>query len=179
MKTVKYLLYLIFGFLAIILIIAFFVSKDFHFEKSVTINKPIEQVWQHTNSLSALDKWSPWAAYDQNVKKQILGKDGTVGAKATWDSEVEKVGKGSQTITKIEVPTLLATKLVFIKPYENEVDGFVKLKSDGQKTIVSWGIDSKMPYPYNIMNLILDTEENIGKDFTSGLNKLKIICEKE
>ena len=179
MKTVRYLLYIVFGFLAFILIIALFVTKDFNFEKSVTINKPIEQVWQHTNSLSALDKWSPWYAYDQNIRKQIYGKDGTVGAKETWESDVESVGKGKQTITKIEAPTLFATKLEFIKPYKNKIDGFVKLKSEGEKTIVSWGVKSKLPYPYNIMNILVNAENTIGKDFASGLNKLKAICEKE
>ena len=164
--------------LAIILIAALFVSTDFHYEKSITINKPIDQVWENTNSLTYLDNWSPWAEYDPNMKKELTGTDGTIGAKSSWESENENVGKGTQTITKIEAPTLFATDLKFYTPYESEAEGFIKLKPNGNATIVTWGFDSDMQYPFNLMKLTMDMEEAIGKDFALGLSKLKALCEK-
>ena len=124
-----------------------------------------------------MDQWSPWMEYDPNMKNEFSGTDGQVGAKNTWDSEVENVGAGSQEIVEIIAPTLFKTKLVFIRPFESEADGFVKLKPDGDKTNVSWGFESTMSYPFNIMKLFMNMEESIDKDFTLGLSKLKAICE--
>ncbi|MFZ4724908.1 MAG: hypothetical protein ACOYMD_05640, partial [Paludibacter sp.] len=65
---------------AILLIIALFIPKDFAYEKSITINAPIDSVWQNTNSLTGLDKWSPWNDHDPIMKKEMVGVDGTIGA---------------------------------------------------------------------------------------------------
>lgn len=179
MKILKRIGLGILAIIAILLIVALFVPNDFNYEKSITINKPIEQVWENTNSLTDLDKWSPWMEYDPNMKKELTGIDGTVGAKSSWESENEHVGKGSQTITKIEAPTLFATELKFYKPYESEAQGFVKLKSEGNKTIVTWGFESDIPYPFNLMKLTMNMEEAMGKDFNFGLSKLKKLCENQ
>ena len=165
--------------IAVPLIAALFVSNDFNYEKSITINAPITQVWQHTNSLGAMDEWTPWADYDPNMKVTITGKDGTIGATSTWESDNENVGSGSQTITKVEAPTLLATKLHFMEPFESEADGYLKLKSESDKTVVTWGFKSEMPYPFNLMKITMNMEEAVGKDFGTGLKKLKTLCENQ
>ncbi|MET7029923.1 SRPBCC family protein [Sediminicola luteus] len=165
--------------IGLLLIVALFVSNDFHYEKSITINKPIEEVWENTKSLKAIDTWSPWMEYDPNMKKELSGTDGTIGAKVTWESDHEKVGKGSQTITKIDKPNLFATDLKFYTPYESEAKGFIELKPEGNNTIVTWGFDSEMPYPFNLMQLFMDIEEAIGEDFDLGLTKLKQLSENQ
>ena len=178
MKILKKIGLGIVALIAIVLFAGLFISRDFSFEKSITINAPIDAVWENTNSLADLDRWSPWADYDPNQKHELFGTDGTVGAKKTWDSEVENVGKGSQTIVKMEAPTLFETFLSFEKPFKSEAKGFVKLKPDGSdKTIVSWSFESEMPYPMNIMKLFMNMDESIGKDFNIGLSKLKKLCE--
>ena len=179
MKILKKILIALAAVIALILIVALFIPRQFNYEKSITINAPIEKVWEHTNSLADLDEWAPWMEYDPNMKKELTGTDGTVGAKSSWESDHEKVGKGSQTISKIEPPTLLVTDLKFYTPYESEAKGYVKLKSEGDKTVVTWGFESDMPYPFNLMKLFMNMEEAVGEDFQKGLTKLKNICEKQ
>ncbi len=179
MKFLKTIGIVVISIIALLLIVALFVSNDFNYEKSITINTPIEKVWEHTNKLSAMDVWTPWLDYDPNMKIEITGTDGTIGAMSTWKSDNENVGSGSQTITKIEAPTLLATKLKFAEPFESEADGYLKLKEEGNNTLVTWGFKSKMPYPFNLMKLTMNMEEAVGKDFGLGLNKLKKLCENE
>ena len=164
--------------IAIPLIIALFVPNDFKYEKSIEINAPIEVVWENVNSLSDMDKWSPWNDYDANMEKKISGTDGTVGAKQEWDSDVEEVGKGSQTIAKLDAPNLVETDLVFFSPYESEAKAYVKLVEEGNVTTATWGFDSEMPYPFNVMQLFTDMEEMMGKDWNNGLTKLKNLSEK-
>ncbi len=179
MKIVKKLGIGLLAIIAVLLIVALFVPKDFNYEKSITINKPIDQVWEHTNSLAELDRWSPWNDYDPDMKKEMSGVDGTIGAVSSWESDSANVGKGSQTISKIEKPTLFETELKFYTPYESEAKGYVKLTSQGEKTLVTWGFESEMPYPFNLMKLTMNMDDAMGKDFTNGLTKLKNICEQE
>ncbi len=163
--------------IVVLLIVALFISNDIKYEKTISINSPIEKVWEYTNSLEDLGKWNPWQDYDPEMKVELTGTDGTVGAMTSWDSTVEKVGKGSQTITKIEEPNLFATNLKFYLPYESEAKGYIILKSEGDQTKVTWGFESEIPYPFNLMKIGMDMEKEIGKDFELGLNKLKNICE--
>ncbi len=93
MKIVKIIGIGLLILIAVPLIIALFVSNDMNYEKSINIDAPIEVVWENVNSLSDLDKWSPWNEYDPNMQKKISGTDGTVGAKQEWESDVDKVGK--------------------------------------------------------------------------------------
>src|SRR6185503_7197403 len=107
MKVLKIIGIVLLVLIGIPLVIALFVSKDFSYEKSVSINAPIDSVWLNTNSLAALDQWSPWLEKDPNMKTEKSGTDGQVGAMSSWDSDVEGVGKGSQTISNVQAPTLL------------------------------------------------------------------------
>lgn len=159
------------------LIIALFVSNDMSYEKSMAIDAPIEVVWENVNSLSDMDKWTPWNQYDPNMEKQTSGTDGTVGAKQEWESDVDEVGKGSQTITKLDPPNLIETDLKFYTPYESEAKGYVKLAEEGNGTKVTWGFDSEMPYPFNIMKVFIDFEEMMDEEFSKGLTNLKRLSE--
>ena len=49
---------------------------------------------------------------------------------------------------------------------------------DAGSTRVTWGFESKMNYPMNIMKLFMNMKEMIGKDFLIGLANLKRILEK-
>ncbi|REJ83767.1 MAG: polyketide cyclase [Bacteroidetes bacterium] len=176
-KALKYLGITILVLIAIPLILGLFVSKDFMYEKSISINSPIDSVWTHVSTLAAIDGWSPWNDYDPSMKKEMTGTDGEIGASHSWESPHEKVGKGSQTISKIEKPVLIETDLKFYVPYESEAKGYIKLAPEGEGTKVTWGFSSVMPYPFNVMSLFMDMSEMMDPDFTKGLAKLKDLCE--
>jgi len=158
------------------LIVALFVPKHFLFKKTISINAPIDSVWANVNSLSALDNWSPWNDLDPNMKKVMSGVDGTIGAMQSWESDI--VGSGSQTISRIEKPQLFETELNFTEPNESNGKAYVKLMPEGASTNATWGMTGTIPYPFNIMNLFMDMEKNMGKDWDNGLSKLKMLSEK-
>jgi len=176
MKTLKYLAIGLGALVVLLLIVALFVPKNFSFEKTVTIDAPIDSVWVNVNSLTALDKWSPWNDHDPVMKKELKGTDGTVGAMQSWESTI--VGTGSQTIATIEKPTLFETDLNFYKPQKSHGKAFVKLVSEGTRTKATWGMTGNMPYPMNLMHLFMNMDKMMGKDWNNGLNKLKKISEK-
>ncbi len=177
MKALKKIVLALILVIAIALIAAAFVSKEIIYEKSIAVNAPIEIAWENVNSLEDLDKWSPWNDIDPNMEKDMTGTDGEIGATASWDSTVEDVGKGSQTIAKIEAPTLFETDLKFYTPYESEAKGYVKLTKENEGTNITWGFYSEVPYPFNLMMLFNDMEESMGDTWSNGLSKLKKLCE--
>jgi len=177
MKIFKYLGIALLALIALTLIAATFVSGDMNYEKSVVIDASIEAVWENVNSLSDMDKWSPWDKKDPGMKKEFTGRDGTVGAKSCWESEREDVGKGCQTIANLEPPNLIETDLKFYTPYESEAKGYIRLVEEDGKTIATWGFSSTLPYPFRIMNLFMDMEIVMGEDFSYGVNTLKSLSE--
>ena len=171
------ILYVILIIIALLLIIPLFISKDMNYEKSVSIDAPIDKVWENVSSLEAMDKWSPWNSKDPDMERSLTGVDGEVGAKQHWVSDKKDVGEGSQTIVGLDKPNKLSTKLEFIKPFKSEADAYVNLKEEGASTVATWGFESQMKYPMNIMKLFMNFEKNMDKDFGQGLGKLKDICE--
>lgn len=178
MKILKKIGIVVLIIIAIPLIIALFVSKEANYSKSIAINAPVHVVWENVNSLEDLDKWSPWNDKDPGMKKEWTGTDGTVGASQSWVSDVEGVGTGSQTISNIEAPNLIETDLKFYEPYESEAKAYVKLVAEGSRTVATWGFESEMPYPFNIMGLFMDMGEMLDEDYSKGLGRLKDLCEK-
>ncbi len=178
MKALKYVGIGLLVLIGIPLIAALFISKEMNYEKSISINAPIDSVWVNVSSLGAMDKWSPWNDHDPNMKKSLTGTDGEIGATASWESDVKEVGKGSQTIARIEKPTSFETDLKFLVPFESEAKGYVRLSPEGDGTKVTWGFKSEMPYPVNFTKIFMNMEEMMGKDWESGLGKLKTLSEK-
>ncbi|MCP4459960.1 MAG: SRPBCC family protein [Cytophagales bacterium] len=177
MKILKMIGFVIVGLIVAIAIASFVISTDFNYEKTVTINVPIDSVWENVNSLEDMDKWAPWLELDPDQKTERSGIDGTIGAMQSWDSDNPEVGKGTQTIAKIEAPSYFETDLKFYEPYESEAKGIIKLVKNGDGTDVIWGFTSDMPRPFNLMKLTMNMDEEIGPNFEAGLAKLKKLCE--
>jgi len=175
------ILYRILLFLAVVialaLIIAAFVDGHVKYEKSIEINAPIEKVWENVNSLSAMEKWSPWSSRDSAMKRSFEGRDGTAGAKFCWESEKKEVGKGCQTLKRLQRPNRVDTDLKFLSPYESDAQAYIILAPSGAGTKAVWGFTSEVPYPFRIMNLFTNMEKMLDPDYTAGLNNLKQICE--
>ena len=179
MKTLRTILLIILGIVAIALIAALFVKEDYAVEKEVIINKPKAEVFEYIKHLKNQDNFSVWAKMDPNMKKTYKGIDGTVGFVSAWESDNDDVGQGEQTIKNIVEGQKVDYLLHFIKPFESDSDAYMITESvDSTQTKVKWGFVGKMAYPTNLMLVFMSMDEIIGKDFETGLNNLKGILEK-
>ena len=170
-------------FLGIIgfLVYLFVAPNGFYVKRSATINAPAETVYPYISSLQAMDAWSPWAKKDPNMVNTYEGTDGTVGAVNHWKSDVEDVGEGSQTITKLVPNKEIHTQLKFLKPYESESKATVRLtpNSDNTETKVTWGIRGDYGAMERMIMMFMDMEGQIGPSFAEGLAMLKSKVEGE
>ncbi|MDD2983911.1 MAG: SRPBCC family protein [Crocinitomicaceae bacterium] len=180
MKVFKKILIVLGIIIAIPLIVALFVRKDYAVEESIVINKPKYEVFDYIKHLKNQDNFSKWATMDPNMKKTYRGTDGTVGFVSAWESDNENVGAGEQEILKITEGERMDFELRFLKPFESTQVAYMTTETVSEnKTKVKWGFSGKMSYPMNLMMLFMDFEEMIGDDFQVGLKKLKTNLEKK
>lgn len=178
MKALKIIGIIIIGLVAVFLITALFVPKEYSVTKEVVINKSNSDVFNYLKYLKNQDNFSVWSKADPNMKKEFTGTDATVGFISAWDSDNKDVGKGEQEIIKIDEGKRIDFELRFIKPFEETDYAFFTTEAvDSSTTDVVWGLNGKMTYPMNIMLLFLNMEELLGKDLETGLNNLKNILE--
>ncbi len=179
MKIVKKILLAIVGIVALLLIVALFVKKEYSVEREITINKPKQEVFDYVKLLKNQNNFSVWAQRDPNMKKDYKGNDGTVGFVSAWDSEDKHVGKGEQEIKNMKDGERLDFELRFMKPFEATDNAYMTTESAGEnQTKVKWGFNGKMPYPMNLMLLFMNMDKMLGKDLEDGLTNLKTVLEK-
>ncbi len=178
-KIVKYLVIAIMAVIALVLVTAIFTKRDYAVEREITIAKPKQDVYNYIKLLRNQVHYSKWVMMDPNAKMDYTGTDGTVGFVSAWDSENKKVGKGSQTITKLADGERMDLGIHFIKPFEGTANAYMTTESvaDNQ-TKVKWGFTGTMKYPMNIMLLCMHMDDAIGGDLQTGLNNLKGVLEK-
>ncbi len=179
MKILKKLFIALGGVIAIALLVAFFVKKDYTVEREIVINKPKAEVFAYLKHLKNQDHYSKWNNIDPNMKKTYRGTDGTIGFISHWESNHEEVGWGEQEIKKIIEGERIDCELRFIKPFESTEQVFMSTKDlNENQTQVKWGFNGHMNYPMNLMLLFMDFEQMIGNDLQIGLTNLKHILEK-
>ena len=172
------ILYLLAGLIVLFLVVAALVGTGWTFEKSILIQAPRARVWDHINSLSAINRWNPWLDRDPDLHQELTGMDGTPGATYSWDSKVANVGAGRQTILVVTGPTEITTRIQFIRPFKGLAESYIRLEEERGATRAAWGIESSTPYSMNIIKLFGVIKKNMDRDFGKGLRKLKEICEK-
>ena len=179
MGILKKILVILILIVAIVLVAAYFMPKNYAIEREITINKPADTVFNYVKYLKNQNQFSVWANIDPKMKSTYKGTDGTVGSISAWESEVKEVGVGEQEITNITEGKRIDFTLRFKKPMEDTAVGFMSTESvSGNQTKVKWGISGVMPYPMNIMLPMMKMDQMIGNDLQKGLENLKDKLEK-
>lgn len=179
MRILRWIIIVLATLLILWLVIAALISGECKYEKSISINAPAEKVWQNTNTLRAMDQWSPWNDLDPGMKKDWTGTTGQPGEKVCWESQKEEAGKGCQEIAKVDAASKrIDTNIQFLTPYESEARAYVTVVPEGNGSKATWGFTSEIPYPFTVMKLFMNFEDAIGKDYQKGLSRLKEMSEK-
>lgn len=178
MRFLKKLLLLIIALVAIVLITAFFLDKDYHIARTIEIKASKDQVFEYVKDLKNQEKYGVWAKMDPNMKRKYTGTDGEVGFISAWNSKKEDVGVGEQEIIEITHGERIDYQLRFKEPLEATHTAYMEFKEiNANSTNVTWGFDGTMRWPMNFMLLFMDMDEMLGSDLDSGLKNLKELQE--
>lgn len=174
MKILKRILLALAIIVAIPLVVALFVKKEYAIERQIIIDEPVHVVFDHIRYLENQDQFSKWGSMDPDMKQSYMGVPGTPGSVSAWDSEDKNVGKGEQEILSVVENERIDYELRFIEPFESTSSAwFITEEISENQTLVRWGFNGRMNYPMNLMLLIMDFESMIGEDLEHGLVNLK------
>ena len=158
--------------IGLILIVAYFLPRDFRLSKSVVINAPRETVYDYVRFLKNQEKYSVWVMADPNVKMNYTGTDGTIGAISAWVSDDKNVGVGEQEIKTLVPNEKMTVEIRFKKPMEGINYADTTLESVGEnQTKVTNTFYGSNPYPFNIMCQFMDML--VGGDMQKNMENLK------
>jgi uncharacterized protein YndB with AHSA1/START domain len=178
MSILTIILIVVAALLLILLISAAFLKKDYIIEREITINKPVQVVFDYIKPLKNAVTYNKWVMMDPNLKREYSGTDGTVGFVSAWDSENKQVGKGEQEITKIKEGERIDYEIRFEKPFKGTSFAYLVTTPAGNQTNVKWAFLGVRNYAMKIFHLILNLEKALGKDLSTSLTNLKNILEK-
>lgn len=177
MKIIKKLFLVIVALVALVLITALFVKKEYTVSRSVEITSNLSDVYDYISRLDNQQEYAVWQAKDPKTKNTSTGKDGAVGYIHSWSSTHEEVGVGEQEIMKMTIDERIDFALRFKKPMEMEATAYMTTEENGDNTKVTWVCEGGSPYPFNIFFLFMDMDEALGPDLQKGLDNLKVIME--
>ncbi len=162
------------GLIVLVLLLAAVTRKDYNLERSIVVDKNLEDTYHFISSIETQDSWSKWANLDPNMKKQYIGTDRTVGFISKWDSDHKNVGSGEQEIKKLVPNEKVETEMRFLKPFKSVAHGyFTTTAVNENQTKVAWGFKARMPYPFNLMMVMMNMEKMLGNDFEEGLANMR------
>lgn len=162
--------------LAAILIYAATKPDTFLVERTANIKAPPEKIFALINDFHLWEAWTPYNK-DPAMKKTYSGTQSGVGAIYEWDGNKE-VGTGSVEITESSLPSKITIKLDMSKPLECHNIVQFTIKPNDASTDVTWSLHGPNSYTSKIMGLFINMDTMVGKDFETGLARLKSLAEK-
>jgi hypothetical protein len=170
---------LLYGFaivLVALVLIAFFLPRQVHVERSVSMRAPPATVFELVNGFQRFNEWSPWFEYDPGARYTFEGPASGVGAKMAWNSEKPGVGSGSQEIVRSEPIDTVHSRLDFGSQGTALAVWTIEPLEDGSR--VTWAFDTDLGSNPFARYMGLAYERFIGADYERGLAKLKQLAER-
>ena len=162
---------------AVVLILAAAKPVTFRVRRSATITAPPEKVFVAISDFHQWTSWSPWEHRDPAMKRTYSGADSGRGAVYAWDGN-KNVGSGRMEILEASLPSKIVIKLDFLKPFEAHNTAEFTMLPQGDATNLTWLMHGPAPLMSRVMQVFMNMDKMIGKDFEAGLANLKMLSEK-
>ena len=162
---------------AVVLILAAAKPVTFRVRRSATIKAPPEKVFVAISDFHQWTSWSPWEHRDPAMKRTYSGADSGRGAVYAWDGN-KNVGSGRMEILEASLPSKIVIKLDFLKPFEAHNTAEFTMLPQGDATNLTWLMHGPAPLMSRVMQVFMNMDKMIGKDFEAGLANLKKLSEK-
>ena len=162
--------------IAAVLVYAATRPDTFRIKRQASIQAAPDKIFALINDFRNWQSWSPWENMDPALKRSYSGAASGPGAVYEWEGN-KKVGKGRMEIVEA-VPSRVAIKLDFLKPFEAHNVAEFTLIPRGGATDVIWAMHGPNLFIGKVMSLFFDMDRMVGKDFETGLANLKALAER-
>ena len=163
--------------IAIVLILAVTKPDTFSVRRTTTVKAPPEKIFSLINDFHQWGTWSPYENKDPAMKRTYSGADSGKGAVYAWDGN-KNVGSGRMEILDASVPSKIVIKLDFFTPFEGHNTAEFTMLPQGDATNLTWAMHGPAPFMSKVMQVFINMDNMIGKDFAIGLANLKRLTEK-
>jgi uncharacterized protein YndB with AHSA1/START domain len=163
--------------IAIVLILAMVKPETFSVQRSTGVKAPPEKIFPLINDFHQWKAWSPYENKDPAMKRSYSGATDGKGAIYGWEGN-KNVGSGRMEILETSVPSKIVIKLDFFTPFEGHNTAEFTLLPQGDGTGVTWLMHGPASLMSRVMQVFINLDHMIGKDFEIGLVNLKNLSEK-
>ena len=111
------------------------------------------------------------------MKRSYSGAASGKGAVYAWEGN-KNVGSGRMEILDASAPAKIVIKLDFFTPFEGHNTAEFTMLPQGDATSLTWLMHGPAPFMSKVMQVFMNMDKMIGKDFEAGLAKLKKLTER-
>jgi uncharacterized protein YndB with AHSA1/START domain len=162
---------------AIILILAATKPNTFSVRRATTVKAPPDKIFGLINDFNQWGTWSPYENKDPAMKRTYTGAERGKGAVYAWDGN-KNVGSGRMEILDASEPSKIVIRLDFFTPFEAHNTAEFTMLPQGDATNVTWLMHGPAPFMSKMMQVFINMDNMIGKDFETGLANLKRLTER-
>ena len=163
--------------IAIVLILAATKPDTLRVQRAVSIKSPAERIFPMINDFHQWRSWSPYDERDPALKRTYEGAESGKGAVYAWDGN-RNVGSGRMEILEASAPSRIFIKLDFFKPFEGHNTAEFTMLPHGDVTNLTWTMVGPAVFMSKLMQVFMNLDRMIGRDFEAGLANLKKLAEK-
>jgi uncharacterized protein YndB with AHSA1/START domain len=163
--------------IAVVLVLAATKPARFSVRREIRVQAPAEKIFPLINDFHQWVAWSPYEHKDPALKRSYSGTESGKGAVYGWQGN-NNVGSGRMEILESAAPSKIVIQLDFFKPFEGHNTAEFTMLPQGDGTHVSWLMHGPAPFMHKLMQVFMNLDRMIGKDFEAGLVNLKNVTEK-
>ena len=167
--------------IAVVLILAARKPDTFRVQRATTVKAPPEKIFPLINDFHRWGSWSPYETKDPAMKRSYGGAESGRGAVYAWEGN-KNVGSGRMEILDAQAPSKIVIKLDFFTPFEGHNTAEFTMLPQGDATNVTtevtWLMHGPAPFMSRLMQVFINLDNMVGKDFEAGLVNLKRLAEK-
>jgi uncharacterized protein YndB with AHSA1/START domain len=163
--------------IAAVLILAATKPNSFSVQRATTVKAPPEKIFSLINDFHQWGGWSPYETKDPAMKRSYSGPESGKGAVYAWHGN-KNVGSGRMEILDTTLPTRIVIKLDFFTPFEGHNTAEFTMLPQGDATHLTWLMHGPAVFVSKVMQVFINLDHMIGKDFEIGLANLKRLTEK-
>ena len=163
--------------IAAVLVLAATKPNTLRVQRSVGVNAPPERIFPLISDFHQWLTWSPYEQKDPAMKRTYSGAERGKGAVYAWDGD-KNVGSGRMEILDVSAPSKIVIKLDFFKPFEGHNTAEFTMLPQGDGTHVTWVMHGPANFMSRLIQVFMNLDNMIGKDFETGLANLKKLTEK-
>src|ERR1700744_5520130 len=154
--------------IAVVLILAARKPDTFSVTRAAVLNAPADKIFPLISDFHQWLNWSPWEGRDPALKRTYSGTDRGKGAVYAWDGN-KNVGSGRMEILEADTPSKIVIRLDFLKPFEAHNTAEFTMMPQGGTTNVIWVMHGPAPFMSKVMQVFMNMDRMVGKDFEIGL----------